>query len=150
MALCDHENVVKYRASFVKGHFLWLVMDLLEAGSILALMEAVHPHGLPEILLATVLKPVLSALVYFHSNGQIHRDMKAGNILVGGNGVIQLGDFGVASIIHETDRSVKRKVSIPVTSHHSFDDSVPTRLPSFNPPNPLYVLFTHLLVSSFI
>lgn len=39
---------------------------------------------------------VLSALAYIHSHGDIHRDVKAGNVLVAGEGQTKLGDFGVA------------------------------------------------------
>jgi serine/threonine protein kinase len=39
---------------------------------------------------------VLSALAYIHSHGDIHRDVKAGNVLVDGEGQTKLGDFGVA------------------------------------------------------
>lgn len=39
---------------------------------------------------------VLRALAYVHSHGDIHRDVKAGNVLVDGDGHVKLGDFGVA------------------------------------------------------
>jgi serine/threonine protein kinase len=39
---------------------------------------------------------VLSALAYIHGHGDIHRDVKAGNVLVDGDGQVKLGDFGVA------------------------------------------------------
>lgn len=40
---------------------------------------------------------MISALAYIHSHNGIHRDVKAGNVLVDAQGHVALGDFGVSA-----------------------------------------------------
>jgi len=43
------------------------------------------------------LENILTALDYMHKNKKIHRDIKAGNILINNSGIAKLADFGVSS-----------------------------------------------------
>ncbi|KAK8943744.1 CBL-interacting serine/threonine-protein kinase 21 [Platanthera guangdongensis] len=99
MILIDHHNVLKSHCSFVKDHNLWVVMPYMAGGSCLHIMKSAFPNGFEELIIATVLKEVLKGLEYLHHRGHIHRDVKAGNILVDSKGGVKLGDFGVSACL---------------------------------------------------
>ncbi|XP_021305186.1 serine/threonine-protein kinase BLUS1 isoform X3 [Sorghum bicolor] len=102
MSLIDHPNLLRAYCSFTNGHQLWVVMPYMAAGSALHIMKTSFPEGFDEPVIATLLREVLKALVYLHSEGHIHRDVKAGNILIDTNGAVKLADFGVSACMFDT------------------------------------------------
>uniref|UniRef100_A0A671LZV2 non-specific serine/threonine protein kinase n=1 Tax=Sinocyclocheilus anshuiensis TaxID=1608454 RepID=A0A671LZV2_9TELE len=92
-----HPNTVEYRGCYLREHTAWLVMEYC-LGSASDLLE-VHKKPLQEVEIAAVTHGALQGLVYLHSHNMIHRDVKAGNILLTEPGQVKLGDFGSASIV---------------------------------------------------
>ncbi|XP_059072749.1 serine/threonine-protein kinase BLUS1 isoform X1 [Cryptomeria japonica] len=113
MSLINHANVLRAHCSFVADKKLWVVMPYMSGGSCLHIMKSVYPDGFEEAVIATILKEVLKALEYLHSHGHIHRDVKAGNILVDNSGAVKLGDFGVSACMFDTgDRQRSRNTFV--------------------------------------
>ena len=108
MKLSKHENVLDLHCCFVVKSDLWLVMPHMDKGScyyalrMLRKLGKLHDgQGLSEEVIATILREVLAGLEYIHGQHQIHRDVKAGNILLNSEGRVAIADFGVAGWLSE-------------------------------------------------
>jgi serine/threonine protein kinase len=73
----------------------YLVMPFLEGGTLRARIRR-SPLSLSEA--CNSIREIASALDYIHSQGIIHRDIKASNVLLDGDGKCYLTDFGIARI----------------------------------------------------
>jgi len=70
-------------------------MEYCGAGSVSDIMR-LRKKTLQEDEIATILSDTLKGLEYLHLRRKIHRDIKAGNILLNNEGHAKLADFGVA------------------------------------------------------
>ncbi|VVB14510.1 unnamed protein product [Arabis nemorensis] len=113
MSLINHPNVLQAHCSFTTGHQLWVVMPYMAGGSCLHIIKSSYQDGFEEPVIATLLRETLKALVYLHAHGHIHRDVKAGNILLDSNGAVKLADFGVSACMFDTgDRQRSRNTFV--------------------------------------
>ncbi|KAK6305736.1 hypothetical protein J4Q44_G00245160 [Coregonus suidteri] len=92
----QHPNSIEYKGCYLREHTAWLVMEYC-LGSASDVLE-VHKNPLQEMEIAAITHGALQGLAYLHSHNMIHRDIKAGNILLTEPGQVKLADFGSASI----------------------------------------------------
>ena len=92
-----HKNCIEYRGCYLKDQTAWLVMEYC-LGSASDIVE-VHKKPLREEEISAISSDALNGLEYLHSMNRIHRDVKAGNILLTDNGTVKLADFGSASMV---------------------------------------------------
>eukprot|EP01033_Poteriospumella_lacustris_P016569 gene16570-11853_t len=111
MAEFDCPYLIQYHGSYVVYDELWIVMEYLEAGSLLDIIKKFGP--LQEDAIQYIMRELLMALNYLHAQRKIHRDVKAGNVLVAGNGSIRLADFGVAGQLTDTIDKRNTKIGTP-------------------------------------
>uniref|UniRef100_A0A3Q2NQU8 non-specific serine/threonine protein kinase n=1 Tax=Fundulus heteroclitus TaxID=8078 RepID=A0A3Q2NQU8_FUNHE len=96
LASCDHHHIVKLLDAFYFEGKLWILIEFCAGGAVDAIMlELERPLTEPQI--RVVCKQTLEALTYLHEKKIIHRDLKAGNILLSLDGEVKLADFGVSA-----------------------------------------------------
>ncbi|KAM9442518.1 serine/threonine-protein kinase TAO1-like [Salvelinus alpinus] len=93
----QHPNSIEYKGCYLREHTAWLVMEYC-LGSASDVLE-VHKKPLQEMEIAAITHGALQGLAYLHSHNLIHRDIKAGNVLLTEPGQVKLADFGSASIV---------------------------------------------------
>mmetsp|Transcript_159090 Transcript_159090/g.296392 ORF Transcript_159090/g.296392 Transcript_159090/m.296392 type:complete len:362 (-) Transcript_159090:202-1287(-) len=108
MRMCRHENIIVYYIAFPARRQMWLVMPLLAGGSCANVMRARASQGgfEDEGVIAYILQETAKAIKYLHDQMQIHRDLKAGNILLSLEGKVYLSDFGVAAPLRDDKKRI--------------------------------------------
>jgi len=99
LLISQHRNVVTVREIVVGSNMdkIFIVMDFVEH-DLKSLMETMRKKK--QVFLAGEVKclmiQLLSAISHLHDNWILHRDLKSSNLLLSHNGILKVGDFGLA------------------------------------------------------
>lgn len=93
---CCHENIVQLYEAFFFDDKLWILIEFCEGGAIDTIMlDLDKPLTEPQI--RYVCHEICKGLSFLHKKKIIHRDLKAGNVLLTLDGGVKLADFGVSA-----------------------------------------------------
>ncbi|KAM3365852.1 hypothetical protein ACQJBY_015461 [Aegilops geniculata] len=115
LSQCRCPYITDYYGSYLHQTKLWIVMEYMAGGSVADLLQAGPP--LDEISIACILRDLLHAVEYLHSEGKIHRDIKAANILLTESGDVKVADFGVSAQLTKTMSRRKRPSAKELLKH---------------------------------
>lgn len=95
-ARLQHPNIVSVYDSDRDNDIAFLVMEFIQGEDLKHHLDKGKRYTLQQA--ASIMKDLLSALDYAHSQNIVHRDIKPANLLIEESGRIKLTDFGVARI----------------------------------------------------
>eukprot|EP00761_Pharyngomonas_kirbyi_P012859 gb/GECH01012886.1/.p1 GENE.gb/GECH01012886.1/~~gb/GECH01012886.1/.p1 ORF type:complete len:447 (+),score=139.60 gb/GECH01012886.1/:1-1341(+) len=93
--------IIQYHESFQVDSELWIALEYAGGGSVSDMMTILK-DVLTEPQIACICNAVLHGLDDLHRDRKIHRDVKAGNVLLTKDGDVKLADFGVAAQLTNT------------------------------------------------
>ncbi|XP_076229093.1 sterile20-like kinase isoform X2 [Nomia melanderi] len=93
---CKHPNVVElHEAYFIEGK-LWMLIEYCDGGAVDSIMVELQ-KALTEPQIAYICQHMTKGLAFLHKSKVIHRDLKAGNVLLTMAGGVKIADFGVSA-----------------------------------------------------
>ncbi|MBQ6828572.1 MAG: serine/threonine protein kinase, partial [Thermoguttaceae bacterium] len=94
LKLLRHENIVKLYGFGQEDGVLYYAMEYVDAPSLATLLKRGRRFTWEEAVYIGV--SVCRALKHAHDRGVVHRDVKPANILLLGDGVVKITDYGIA------------------------------------------------------
>ena len=88
-----HPNIIRLKGYFSDDEYIYMVLEFIEGKD----CSKFFKHELPsKEQVKSIMKQLVSAVLYCHQKGVIHRDIKLENILIDNHGQIRLTDFGLS------------------------------------------------------
>ena len=109
-----HPNIVRVHDFDRDGSTLFLTMELLEGTSLDAILQKNGLRGARLTALLPILRQIVSALQFAHSEGIVHSDLKPANIIVLPNGRVKVIDFGISRAIPNPNQLTSEQTTFDV------------------------------------
>lgn len=90
----EHPNIVQYLGCEKKEYSISIFLEYISGGSV---GSCLRRHGkFEESVVSSLTRQTLAGLAYLHTEGILHRDLKADNILLDIDGTCKISDFGIS------------------------------------------------------
>ncbi len=103
-ASLTHPNIIRVFDYGDQAGVYHMATEVMDGGS---LRDALHDFGaLPVPLTIKLMEHLLLGIGHAHKRGMVHRDIKPANLMLSSEGLLKVGDFGIAK--SETDENLTR------------------------------------------
>jgi len=104
VAALQHPNIVQIYEIGIHEGLPYFTLELVDGGT---LSQKVHRQPQPPAQAAHLVETLARAIAYAHRHGVIHRDLKPGNVMLTGEGIPKIADFGLAKRLEDTSGQTK-------------------------------------------
>jgi serine/threonine protein kinase len=111
----NHSNITSYIESFVESSKLYIVMEHADGGDLSAAIAKRKTDNkfYCEEEAMRIFVQICLALRHIHKQNILHRDLKSQNIFLTSNGMVKLGDFGIAKVLDASEDQAKTQIGTP-------------------------------------
>ena len=116
---CKHPNIIAFKEAFITRYpnrALHLVTEYADSGDLHQKIESQEKKNqlFSESEIIDWLIQICLALKYIHKLKIIHRDIKPSNIFLTKDGLIKIGDFGIAKALKKDQKYTRSAVGTPL------------------------------------
>eukprot|EP00929_Paragymnodinium_shiwhaense_P037979 TRINITY_DN20139_c0_g2_i1.p1 TRINITY_DN20139_c0_g2~~TRINITY_DN20139_c0_g2_i1.p1 ORF type:complete len:1008 (-),score=244.44 TRINITY_DN20139_c0_g2_i1:43-3066(-) len=136
LKMMGHPNIVAYVNSFYEDGNMYIVMEFADGGDLAEKIkkrkEAQEGGGLPfeEHEIMFIFVQLALALLHIHARKVLHRDLKPLNVFLTKDGLVKLGDFGIARVMESTTAAAQTMIGSPLYLSPEIVNSEPYGLKS--------------------
>ena len=110
----NHPNIVSIFDWGQQDDTYFIVMEFIDGRS---LADLIRTQGVLDAdRAAEITSDVAAALGFAHRSGVIHRDVKPGNVLITSDGQVKVADFGIATVLSDTNTDLTRAGTVMGTA----------------------------------
>ncbi|MBL6079507.1 protein kinase [Belnapia sp. T18] len=107
----NHPNIVSVFDYGENAEQAWIIMELVEGGSLKSLLDRGEKLPLPRVV--QLMTQLLDGLGYSHAKGVVHRDIKPANLMLTPSGTLKIADFGIARLENSSMTHVGTMMGTP-------------------------------------